>query len=1432
MKIRQKELNNLDVLTQGLRQSEIKDIEISVLNTLYKDNEKQFKNGLNVFDSQGFLNALENLNNYQFKSQEAKDFIKYTKDFNKLFYNDVKIASSIFEPKATSSSSTMATSIQGSAQVKITNFLMDSILRNLSLPFFLRGGTMDQSISKRALKFQIERALNHADGLSDFKKILQSKTKTGDFSNGTRKALEQFTQALEKSEDEFYEQLKRIESKDLNASLQEEKNADIIGGLRQQAGEPKGLKPPTSKDDYNTNAKFSQEHIKQVLEHLQAQDITRKHLSDEEINALLKRFDNIDNLKEHLYTRADAQTRKALFDLIDETLYNPHFKYIKDGKTKYLKKFKDTDKDKDAYFYLLITKDQDKTFITHLKSRDYNYFAKELSTAEQLLQGENLIKIKPKDEALNAKTQEGLKQDVQSQDLEKAWLNTFHLKSLDEDFIPNLNAQAREALKDVLKDKPLKINRADFEKLRAKDRLKYINEIKDTLENPQLIFKDAKGDLIFAKEIKEKLFLTNISREYEKGFLSVSISPKKVNTIKNKLEKAQNIYLNKLDFKLRESSAQKAFTGVLSLANKPNSKQSLTNQSLKHNETLENAGVKDLKNAKNTSEESLNAKTQEGLKQDVQSQDLEKAWLNTFHLKSLDEDFIPHFSDEVKEALKSQGINEIKLKRGSFEKLLKRQRTAFLPYIKPTLENPDALIKHDEALIFIKDIGKESFFTSISKDVKGEMIIKTNSFKTLQNLTNKFKQNATLLYLNKKAPNILAEAFTGETFPAKLEQSLSRGNNLTHSDNNTLTNKGLKDDETLEKSKKQKPLSQDLDLNKAKTSEIKQVFLKELQPLFNEVLTSKEGKEAHLNLKSLSKMLSDTAINKSLKNGFTREQHLKAVREIKSLFENAHLAHIEKGTKPTDKDLIINRFNSDFENANALITTKEHLDTNKNRIYSVELEITPRFNANETPLNNANNQGQTHLTQATSGEVKEPLAPIDKPDNDTLANQSLKDDETFNTKPETKELLESPGKELEHKFSFVDKLFKDFVNPSLKEKATQALEHSFTDLTKENNITLKDLQAFKKSINKRYLNKDFNKKLTSSLNMTISLVKAHPEYMDIVANPLISRIKIAFHDELIPYLKANDETIAHITGYKPAEIKEFKKVLQNNLKELESLLQTNIHQTPLRELFSQSDRAVELEKSTNAIFDKLFNNEYIKNLQIMYIQNGIISDSQLLKALKEFHTKNKVSPDTQELIKRLEKQIEEDESLKFEALTLTRSKLDNLKNFTMTRESFTRQRKLAESLQGINPIEDFGQNYSEFYHTGKAAIDKILAEARDYEARNATQELTESELKNGSFKAQVAGAFYREDLNALSGNGNIDVVFGDSRFGLKHILEKHPDIIEKIPEIIQKGVIVENAGVKTIILKENNKEYRAGLSKGFNGKGTNEWILTSYKKNP
>lgn len=85
---------------------------------------------------------------------------------------------------------------------------------------------------------------------------------------------------------------------------------------------------------------------------------------------------------------------------------------------------------------------------------------------------------------------------------------------------------------------------------------------------------------------------------------------------------------------------------------------------------------------------------------------------------------------------------------------------------------------------------------------------------------------------------------------------------------------------------------------------------------------------------------------------------------------------------------------------------------------------------------------------------------------------------------------------------------------------------------------------------------------------------------------------------------------------------------------------------------------------------------------------------------------------------------------------------------------------------------------------------------------------------------QVKGAFYKEGL------GDIDLVWGDSKMGLAHILEKHPEVIEKIPEIINDGKLVTTqAGIQTII----DGEYKVGLSKGFNHKGDNNWIVTAYE---
>ncbi|MDL0110886.1 PBECR2 nuclease fold domain-containing protein, partial [Campylobacter felis] len=158
------------------------------------------------------------------------------------------------------------------------------------------------------------------------------------------------------------------------------------------------------------------------------------------------------------------------------------------------------------------------------------------------------------------------------------------------------------------------------------------------------------------------------------------------------------------------------------------------------------------------------------IKEEEALKEAQKEWLETFGLKSMDETYTPKFSKEVSEALeKVLKGEEIKLTKGSFEKLLKRDREEFLPFIKETLENADAVLKDKEnALIFVKDIGKKSYFTSVAKNANNEWVISTNSLKTLNTLKNRLDDNGELLYLSKEASNILAEAFTKRAFSNEL----------------------------------------------------------------------------------------------------------------------------------------------------------------------------------------------------------------------------------------------------------------------------------------------------------------------------------------------------------------------------------------------------------------------------------------------------------------------------------------------------------------------------------------------------------------------------------------------------------------------------------------------------------------------------------------
>lgn len=124
-----------------------------------------------------------------------------------------------------------------------------------------------------------------------------------------------------------------------------------------------------------------------------------------------------------------------------------------------------------------------------------------------------------------------------------------------------------------------------------------------------------------------------------------------------------------------------------------------------------------------------------------------QAWMKEFNLKSLDDDFVPEFKNEIRQALKTENIDKIKLSKGSLVKLVKENRIKYLNRIKPTLQEPDRIIKqNDGALIFARDFGDIKYFTSVARNSEGEWIVRSNAPKSKNGLENKIKNGGVEIY--------------------------------------------------------------------------------------------------------------------------------------------------------------------------------------------------------------------------------------------------------------------------------------------------------------------------------------------------------------------------------------------------------------------------------------------------------------------------------------------------------------------------------------------------------------------------------------------------------------------------------------------------------------------------------------------------------------
>ncbi|EOK4571647.1 PBECR2 nuclease fold domain-containing protein, partial [Campylobacter upsaliensis] len=115
--------------------------------------------------------------------------------------------------------------------------------------------------------------------------------------------------------------------------------------------------------------------------------------------------------------------------------------------------------------------------------------------------------------------------------------------------------------------------------------------------------------------------------------------------------------------------------------------------------------------------------------------------------------------------------------------------------------------------------------------------------------------------------------------------------------------------------------------------------------------------------------------------------------------------------------------------------------------------------------------------------------------------------------------------------------------------------------------------------------------------------------------------------------------------------------------------------------------------------------------------------------------------------------------------------------------------------------EDFGENFAGY--KGKEAIEKLLEEQR----------------------GQVKGAFYKEGL------GEIDLVWGDENFGLRHILNKHggefKNLARELSEAVENGKIVKDDKGRLRLEYENKI---VGIKDNWKGEKTAHWVVTAYVK--
>ena len=1213
-------------------------------------------------------------------------------------------------------------------------------------------------------------------------------------------------------------------------------------------------------------------------------DIAPSIFTKQEIEKLLTQFDNIENLTQHLNTRADSQARQELFHLLESTKNNPNIHYTKDSKDKYLKRFKDND-EHDPYFYLLITKDKDKTFITHLKTRDLNYLEKEILNAESIIKGADIIgdfrqqagsaKHKSPTSITDSTTNKVFNQGDIKFDID-SYANTDEFKALSKD-----KQEAILSLKSIEPSPmPQEISQENLENLfkhfnSKQDKAQrefYAKLFNDTKENPHITLEvkrdnEIRQEYIKAYQHKDTHDLYYIAITKENDTIKVTGYPiTKIKDVINQIKNAEKVVwrhqgdLTHTALSLKETLSLENANNIIPQPNKQtfeSFKQSLESQGIPienevksfinfvekniYNEngvsfnqlnnalkTL-NSYYKEAKdpNFKNHIKNAMDSFLREDIKVGIEAifsqnksayKDISSLYATALSdyadmkevLKIADKLKIRNATTEQNKALDSL----LKLAKGQGDKLdnistltkaLDKDNRALIELnmlsglFQKSLYDENALQVIDSGKFFkeLQALHKDTFqskeaqdFINIMSDFdrlfKNDILIAKalkptttgqigSSIATSIEGAVKFQmvKNA-FSHLVRLMPHIpfmsgLNQKVQGAALRHHLQKALESSFSVSEL-KHTLQNRIAKAPYTSQtKSQIKKILNrvdtiQDELIEVAKEANVFYTQREETKLILNaksgkDIVNQNDGRIAQISRKNIAKMTSDKAIQKSVDNGFTPQEHFKAVQEVDKLYQGAVFRETQKDTKNNDPALIIHRYEAELDNANGLITIKESLDKNKNRIYSIELE------------------GLESKLSTKTHENKQSTLDSSVKDFDTSVDSNM----SLNAKgiiPQTPQEIIKQAKE---------------QGKSVAE--TKKLLQENKELESANNQKIKEFEK------KLYESDELARKMeyTSDSSGLSTKSYSHNENLERYFKDKFIDVDDFLTLKKLDKKSAEYKALLEKMYYKQQEQKANVKALGDLDSNVVAEQSRDYMQNYIKQIHNMSEQ--ELINERKKLLTMPLHND---NMRLMNAQMQEALESFMYPNMKYF-TQN---PTIYTFLRNGEK---------FD-------KRNGAKKLSL--QEFDTYRKMLEEDLNLTPVKEFGTNYIEYYRDGVGAIQKLISEAQAHKESGA----------KGEYKGQVAGAFHRKEL------GDIDLVWGEvtgkgkeaKGWGLAKIIEKHgdefEDIAKEIDKIIQDGEVVKRQGRDEAYNIEYNG-FKVGINKGFNKQGENKWIVTAFDDN-